>query len=77
MALKVNKPDLEIIRSIAEHRLLTVAQIAALHFRNKRATGRRLKAFREAEIIRADTLCPYRKRHPASWRPWPTHPRVG
>jgi hypothetical protein len=51
MAFKINKNDLDVLRSIAEHRVLTTGQIRALHARSDRGMRNRLLELEEAGLV--------------------------
>ena len=55
MAFRLNSRDYGILTTVAEHRVLAVRHITALHQRNTRAVRRRLRALREQDLIRIDT----------------------
>lgn len=54
MALQLNSHDHDLLVSIAEHRILTVRHLVALHGRNAAALRRRLGALEKAGLIRSD-----------------------
>jgi DNA-binding PadR family transcriptional regulator len=54
MAFRFKESDCKILESIAEHRMLTVNQIAMLFRKNKQSIWRRLRELERAELINAD-----------------------
>jgi hypothetical protein len=55
MAFKFNKNDRKLHASIAEHRVLTVSQLTAIHQKNKQVARRRLGMLEEAGLIQSTT----------------------
>lgn len=55
MAFQLNSRDIVILTSMAEYRLLTARQLAAIHQRNTRALRRRLRGLAEIGLIRAES----------------------
>ena len=55
MAIEVNARDIKLLTTIAEHRLLTISQLAAFQAKNVRALRRRLHELKEQEIVRVDS----------------------
>ncbi len=55
MAFRLNSRDYEIMKSVAEYRILAVRHITTLHQRNTRAVRRRLHALRVQGLVRVDT----------------------
>jgi len=51
MALRLNKKDRKIVSLIAEHKILTVSQLAALTQRSRQVIGRRLRLFLGDEMV--------------------------
>jgi len=51
MAFRLNKSDEEILRSIAEHRVLTLEHLAVLHWRNPAALRRRLNGLKDNGLL--------------------------
>ncbi len=51
MAFLLNKNDLALLASIAENRILTLTQIAAVHQKRKQVVRRRMRALQEAGLI--------------------------
>jgi hypothetical protein len=51
--VRLKNSDLELLASIAEHRLLTVAQVSALNQRSQRGIRRRLQELEEAGTLRS------------------------
>jgi len=62
MALTVNARDIAMLTTLAEHRLLTLHQLAAIHRKNIRALRRRLRELREQGMIETDTRAFGRRR---------------
>ncbi len=51
------KNAVPVLASIAEHRVLTVSQVAALHFSSKQAARRRLAQLEKANYVSASARC--------------------
>ena len=54
MAFRLKESDCKTLESLAEHRMLTVAQIAALFQKNKQAIWRRLSELEKEGLINTD-----------------------
>lgn len=55
MAFVLNKNDHELLTNLAEYRLLTVSQLAALQERSTRGLRRRLRMLEQRQLVRAGT----------------------
>ena len=53
MGLRINSHDIELLLSLAEHRVLTANHLAALHGRNVPALRRRLRVLARVGLVRA------------------------
>jgi hypothetical protein len=53
MAFKLNKNDLTLLAAIAEHRILTAGQVAALFVKSKQVVRRRMRNLEEAAFVQA------------------------
>lgn len=55
MAFKLNKNDLTLLASLAEYRVLTMSQVAAIQQKSRQVVRRRLRALEQAGLILSTT----------------------
>lgn len=54
MARRLKKDDLKVLSSLAEHRVLTASQVAAIFLKSKQVIRRRMRKLEEAKLVLAD-----------------------
>ena len=55
MAFRMNRNDCKVLESLAEYRILTPTQIAALHQRSRQVVWRRLRILEEQGLVQPTT----------------------